>query len=358
MKGVFERPKGSGIFWINYYDSDGGRHREKVGRESVAIEAYLQRRQEIREGKFFPPRNSQMSFRELAELRMAYKKTRLRARSYRTDELRLKSLLEVFGDLPAAAITPADVSELLARLVQKGRAHATVNRFRSILSSVFAHGVELGKIPTNPIARVERYKESLGRIRFLKPDEEPKLRKSIRKLHPTGLAEFEVALHTGVRRGEQYALRWSDVDLHRGILTVPESGKTGRRHIPLNSAAVAAFKTLKRCSNGSVFVCPDRESEEQGDFRRWFEECVTEAKVQNFTWHSLRHTFASRLVMAGVDLRTVQELLGHKSIQTTMRYAHLSQGHKLAAVEVLTRKVRHPDGTKPKGSAATFAANA
>ena len=67
--------------------------------------------------------------------------------------------------------------------------------------------------------------------------------------------------------------------------------------------------------------------------RHWFEDAVENAKLVGFTWHDLRHTFASRLVMAGVDLRTVAELLGHKKIQMTMRYAHLAPQHKLAAVE-------------------------
>lgn len=69
--------------------------------------------------------------------------------------------------------------------------------------------------------------------------------------------------------------------------------------------------------------------------RHWFEDAVADAQLRDFTWHDLRHTFASRLVMAGVDLRTVAELLGHKKIQMTMRYAHLAPQHKLDAVNKL-----------------------
>jgi len=68
---------------------------------------------------------------------------------------------------------------------------------------------------------------------------------------------------------------------------------------------------------------------------RWFTEAVCEVKLENFTWHDLRHTFASRLVMAGVDIRTVQELMGYKSITMTMRYAHLGPRHRIAALEKL-----------------------
>ena len=69
--------------------------------------------------------------------------------------------------------------------------------------------------------------------------------------------------------------------------------------------------------------------------RFWFDQAVTDANLADFTWHCLRHTFASRLVMAGVDLRTVQELMGHKTIQMTVRYAHLAPQHRLAAVQRL-----------------------
>jgi site-specific recombinase XerD len=71
------------------------------------------------------------------------------------------------------------------------------------------------------------------------------------------------------------------------------------------------------------------------DPRHWFEAAVRAARIRDFSWHCLRHTFASRLVMAGVDIRTVQELLGHKSITMTVRYSHLSPSHTLAAVERL-----------------------
>ena len=113
-----------------------------------------------------------------------------------------------------------------------------------------------------------------------------------------------------------------------------KNGKT--RHIPLNSAAVAAFKTLQQRSldgTGPVFV--NMHGERLKGYKHWFEDVVSEAGVQDFTWYCLRHTFASRLVMAGVELRTVAELMGHKTIQMTMRYAHLAPAHQLSAVERL-----------------------
>jgi integrase len=144
------------------------------------------------------------------------------------------------------------------------------------------------------------------------------------------LPELDIALHTGLRRSEQYRLTWNCVDFERKLLTVPQSKNGETRHVQLNSMALAAFLLLKRHSCGIVRVFGNVGP------RGWFEPAVKNAGLTEFTWHCLRHTFASRLVMAGVDLRTVQELMGHKTIAMTCRYAHMAPSHKLAAVERLT----------------------
>jgi integrase len=345
QRGVFERPKGSGIWWINYYDSDGHRHREKIGRESVALNAYIQRRSEVRDGRFAAPRSgTKLKFRELAEDALANKKLRLAPRSWKTDKLRLAAVKEVFGEMPASGISPAKIESFLAALREKGRSTSTLNRYRSLLSSIFSFGVRTGKSRTNPVAKVGRFQENEHRVRFLSAGEEEALRKAVRAISAEREAEMDLALHTGMRRGEQYGLAWADVDLERGILTV--HGKTGRRFVVLNSVAKDALEILWEISNGSKFVCPDKRRDDQQDWRRWFEEACESAKVDNFRWHDLRHTFASRLVMAGVDLSTVQKLLGHRSIVTTMRYAHLSPDHLQSAVGKLVSANWHQDGTR------------
>jgi integrase len=152
------------------------------------------------------------------------------------------------------------------------------------------------------------------------------------------LPEFEIALNTGMRRKERYVrIDWSCVDFLQNDLFVPESKNGKSRHIDLNEEALAAFKTLHTPTKGkgAIFVA-ERGGAPLLGARHWFEGAVAEAKVENFTWHCLRHTFASRLVMAGVDLRTVADLLGHLNIQMTMRYAHPAPAHKAAAVKKLS----------------------
>ena len=139
---------------------------------------------------------------------------------------------------------------------------------------------------------------------------------------------------------EQYALTWENLDLDRRLLTITRSKNGATRHVPLNSAALRAIETLRAGEShptGPVFR--QASGEPLTSPRKWFEPAVRHAGIRGFSWHCLRHTFASRLVMAGVDLRTVGELGGWKTLQMVMRYAHLAPAHTLAAVERLAKAV-------------------
>jgi integrase len=129
-----------------------------------------------------------------------------------------------------------------------------------------------------------------------------------------------------MRPSEHYGLTWDKIDLEQKRLTIPYSKNGKTRHIPLNSVALAALKKLP--------VNGERAFATKG-YKHWFDKAVLNAKIENFTWYSLRHSFASRLVMAGVDIRTVAELMGRQTIQMTMRYAHLAPAHTPAAVQML-----------------------
>src|ERR1700730_18523258 len=339
-RGVFERPKGSGWWWIRYVDADGKMHREKVGSKSVAVQSYFKRKVEIRESRFVPPmekRKPSVSFRELAQHAIETKRGHNKASSVANDELMLEIILGQFGAAPASTITTAAIEKFLATL-RKDRCGPTVNRYRSLISSVFTIGMRAGKVKENPVLAVPRYPENPGRIRFLDEAEAVNLRTATRAHYPQYEPELDLALNTGIRRGEQHRLGWRDVDTKNAILTLTETKNGQLRHIPLNQAAIAALAKLR--AHGSLSVCMSRAWE------RWFEKCTAAAGIADFTWHDLRHTFASRLVMAGADLRTVQDLPGHKSITMTLRYSHLSAAHRRDAVN---RLMTTGTGTEPAG---------
>jgi site-specific recombinase XerD len=327
QRGVFEKEPGSNVWWICYFDADGRKRREKVGRKSAAIKLYQKRKTDSMEGRKLPDlRARKVTFGELASDALEYSK--VHKISYAHDSYRMAKLKERFKDRLAETIAPFEFERWIAE--HKDWKPATANRYRALLSLTYRLGIQNRKVLQNPARLMQHRRENNSRIRWLTFEEEKNLRRAVEKAGPGHLAELDVAIHTGLRRGEQYGLTWDYVDLERQLLTVQLTKNGETRHIPVNSTALAALLILKRHSGAS-----ERVFNTVGP-RRWFEPAVRTAGLVGFTWHCLRHTFASRLVMAGVDLRTVQELLGHKTIAMTCRYAHLAPAHKLAAVERLT----------------------
>ncbi len=143
---------------------------------------------------------------------------------------------------------------------------------------------------------------------------------------------------------EQFTLEWSQVDFTLKMIHLDRT-KSGRdRHIPLNSTALATFERLKAAApkgTAYVFLTSRKDAQKKPvrikTPRTWFEDVIAESKLKEVTWHTCRHTFISRLVMAGVDLRTVVELADHKSMAMTIRYAHLAPEHTASAIERIAR---------------------
>jgi len=350
QRGVYEHPKGSGHYWIHYYDAEGQRHRESIGRYDLACDTYYERKRAIREGRFRPPeRATGLTFKALLDMAFAERRHHLSYRTYEGNVWTAGRLLKEFGTMPAARITAERIAEYLGALRDSGVKGPSANQYHSLLSAVFSWGVLHKKLERNPCRDVKPFRDSDKRVRFLDSGEEDAIRAAIRAAYPDGEAEFDLALHTGARRNELFRLQWDNVDLERGILTIhgkahANSEETRIRHVPINSAAAEALSELHARSRGSAFVFPrslvprpadEASREKKRDRRQWFEECVEAAGVVNFHYHDLRHTFASRLRMAGVELADIMELLGHTTLQMVMRYAHLAPGHQKANVELL-----------------------
>ena len=157
-----------------------------------------------------------------------------------------------------------------------------------------------------------------------------------------------------MRASEQFSLRWPQIDSDRCILTLPRTKNGNPRHVPLNAVAMEALQTLKQqheeLNADSPWVFLNDDGEKLRGHRDWFEPALKDSGVHDYSWHCNRHTFASRLVMAGVDLRTVGELLGHRTPSMTWRYSHLAPSHQQRAVDRLV-----PAGSlaKRRGQSAT-----
>lgn len=337
-RGVFERPKDSGIWWIRYTDQYGKLHREKSGSKSLAISAYRKRKTQIREGKFFPEMifvKRGVLFKDMAKMFLE-EYAMVNKLSWQSDEQRLEKCKEFFGDTPLSQIKKRDVERFRTVLLNEF-SEATANRYIALLKTLFNKAMEWNKCDHNPAMGIKLFKEQ-HRVRFLSDEEEKNLNA---KVNPQYWLWIEIALHTGMRRSEQFSLMWDNINFQTRTITIPRSKSGETRHIPMNDKVMEILRSLpSRMRSPWVFTSRngDTPMDSRNFVQRVFLKAIKDAKIQDFRWHDLRHTFASRLVMAGVDLRTVQDLMGHKTITMTLKYSHLSKEHQIDAVQRLIQK--------------------
>ena len=336
-RGLFERPKGSGVWWVRYVDEHGRLHREKVGPKGLATKVYQKRKNEVQERRFFPERigRRDVLVSEMIDEHLGRVKGILR--SYYSHKLYAGYWKKALPNKSLRQVVPGDIERYVAKRITQV-SPASVNRELAFLKRVFNVAIADGKAESNPVRSVKLFKENNKRVRFLAPEEETALRKAIGEEEWPLVA---VAMHTGLRQAEQFHLRWEHVDFNTGILTVSRSKHGELRRVSMNDTVREILRSRpSRLKSKWVFSSETGETpiDAKNYMHRVFSKALTDGKIEGFRWHDLRHTFASRLVMAGVDLRTVQDLLGHKNVAMTLRYSHLSPAHQLDAVQRLNAK--------------------
>jgi len=251
-------------------------------------------------------------------------------------------LVPAFGRRRLDAIGPADVEAYKARKLKDGQKAKSVNNHLCVLRKLLNLAVEWGELPYAP--KVKQLRVEHGDFQFLTFEETERF---LRAAAPEWRAFLVTALKTGLRVGELLALRWEDLDLVAGRIVVrrtlwrdqegtPKGGRT--REVPLSDDAVATLKVHRHLKGPYVFCEADGSRLTHSRVKDVVPDTCKRAQLaKRLTTHDLRHTFASHLVMRGVALKAVQELLGHATIDMTMRYAHLSPEVKRDAVQLLDR---------------------
>jgi site-specific recombinase XerD len=296
---------------------------------------------------------------------------------------RVAEIKAIFGERDAAKLKSSEIEDWLDDIQEKRNlANATINKMRGTFSMVYKHGKRKDLVDANPAVDVPLRDVGNGVERFLSAEEESRLRRVLQRnidahdptRHPElrkqaihRLLEFEVSLKSGMRRSEQYNLRWSDVDFERRIMRLKQTKNGKPRNAFMIDDVVGAMKRLhdldleRRDRSGSQ---PNNSPKDvvfaKADNKKWWQSAMDEAKIKDYRWHDNRHTFCSRLVQAGVHLKVVQEAAGHASIASTMRYAHFAPSQVVDAMAVLNAKrddhvtlhdredrVNHPRNDRP-----------
>jgi len=256
-----------------------------------------------------------------------------------------------------------------SKRLKEGISKVTVNRDISDLKAALSKAVDWKIIDTHPLIEVKPLKvDKIGTVRFLSDSEEKILRKALatrddkiktervsanKWRKERGYEELSdlrdstygdhltpivlLALNTGLRRGEIFNLKWEDINLRSKVLSVlGEGAKSGMtRHLPLNQESLNVIKKWKAQGTDYDLVFPGKAGKKLTEIKTAWRPLILNAKINNFRFHDIRHSFASKLVMKGAPLNTVRELLGHGDLKTTLRYAHLAPDHKADAVALL-----------------------
>ena len=333
--GVYRR---NGSWYIDYYNGNR-RVREKVGlSKGEAKRALTVRQAQIAQGRFnLHSSSSSPVFEDFAESYKEYAEAN--KRGFKNEVYRIRQLVRIFGKRRLCDLKAWDAETLKANLI-KSKRPATVNRLLGNAKHMLSMAVKWDHLSTNPFAGVKLLSVPETAERILQEDEESRLLWACDRVRASYLRPIVVlALNTGMRKGEILSLQWHQVDLRtRSIHVQNGKNKKSDRRIPMNDAVFTQIFRLREDQRGMlVFPSPRKHNSRFVDLKKAFKSAVRLSGIPKIRFHDLRHSFATRLVQRGVDLITVQHLLGHAKITMTARYAHSLAGEKIAAVRRLDK---------------------
>jgi integrase len=311
---------------------DGSRLRKRFRREREAVRAWSGEQTKIETGAWNLKAPKIVSFGEALELYKAHAKVQVPSyRSYTEPALNVWEA-GIPSATPLASVTPAMIDVIKVKRAEEVK-KCSVDRNLQVLRRLFNWCIEQGLAVENPVKRVKFFRVDTRRLRYLTKEEFALLLKEAGKVtrSPHLGAAIALAVFTGLRRGNLLGLRWEWIDWTNRVIRVPTT-KSGRPlAVPLNTTAFDVLRRLWNKGPGeSPYVFAHAKGPNSGeavrDLKKGFHEALAQAGIEDFRWHDLRHTFASWLVMRGASVRAVGELLGHHTLQMTMRYAHLSPG--------------------------------
>lgn len=297
----------------------------------------------IREGRYF--KTSEAKKHTLGEMIDEYMK-KFNPPGYKKAQLQWWE--RKLGSYVLCDITPAKIAscrdELLEGMTKRGRQRSpsTAVRYIAALSHVFSIGIkEFGWVESSPINKITKPKEPSGRVRFLSDDERERLLNACKASYSPFLYIVVVlAISSGMRQSEIMNLTWTQVDLQRKQIILEKTKNKTCRTIPLASLALNLLgEHLQESQLHHNLLFPGKVPGKPVDLRKAWISALKQARIKDFRFHDLRHSAASYMAMSGSSLVEIGILLGHKQLEVTRRYSHLSQKHISKVVERMNEEI-------------------
>jgi len=346
--------KKRGGHWYFDFQIRGARYREAIPEARTkfqAEQAETKVRDQVFQGTYG---TSQLGIQDFCEFvsEMYLPWAKANKRTWRNDEIITNQWTEIFRGKMLREVSPLAIEkwkrDRAQSITRRGtiRSPASVNMELAVLSRIFALAVELEQAASNPCRKVRKLRVDNQRNRYLSEDEETRLMAQLkgrrRHLYPLVV----LALGTGMRRGELLNLSWRQVDFLRGVIHVVNTKSARDRIIPMSQRVREVLIEQRETQKGDLVfasrrIAKRRAGEGLVDVKKAFTVACSEASIEDFHFHDLRHTFATRLGDAGCNVTTIARLLGHSNIQMSMRYTHASDDTLRNAVEYAQKGSRH-----------------
>jgi site-specific recombinase XerD len=263
---------------------------------------------------------------KIEDFAVTYLERRTHLRSQERDIISTNHIIEFFRGKTMSAIQPGNVEEYISHRRKAGVQNSTINRELACMKRMYNLAIKWKNTNHNPVDGVDTLKEPPGRTRYL---DEHECRTLLTCCSDALRPIVFTALNTGMRLQETLQLKWDHVHIDSAIdpyIEIAISKNNKKRFIPLNEGMIDVLSALK--SNHPIYVFIGERGNPLRSIRTQFKTALKKARIADFTFHDLRHTFASHFIMYGGDLLTLKELLGHSSMEMVMRYAHLAAAHK------------------------------
>jgi len=250
-----------------------------------------------------------------------------RLKAHRDEQRNLRYIVATLGkDVPLSELSSRHVNALVKARLDMGAGPAGVNRTVSTLKTMMNWAAKRWEEPVRAIAWTDhKQKEPKERVRWITPEEAQRLLNRLEETAPHIASVVTFLLLTGLRRDEAFSATWDRLDMDKAILTARVKGGHDRE-VPLSADAMAVVRDLPRLSR-YIF--------DTTNWRKHFARALTEAAIENFRWHDLRHTYATWLGRAGAPIEVVSKALGHSSVTVTMKYRHVLHSEVRDAMQKL-----------------------